>query len=254
VVRIRLDDRIHGGLPWAPAARRAAPAVAPIENFLASSALAAQLVREAKVGKSDFVVEVGAGGGILTAELARRAGRVEAIEVDPVWAERLRECFAASRSVNVIEGDTLRVPFPDEPFRVVANIPFAATTALLRRLLEDPRTSLKRADLVLQWEVARKRAGRPRTALSASWSPWWRFHLGRRLPRTAFRPPPAVDAALLVVERRRDPLLPLEAHAAFADFVRGLFTGTLARELDASQWAALFATYTASEGRRTDRG
>ena len=217
------------------------------QNFLASRTLAAQLVREANVERGDLVVEIGAGSGILTAELARLAGRVLAIEIDPAWAARLRHRFAQRRNVEVIEGDALRVRLPDELFRVVANIPFGATSALLRRLLDDPRTSLTRADLVLQWDVARKRAGRPRTVLSASWTPWWRFRLGRRLPRAAFRPPPAVDAGVLVVERRRDPLLPLEAHEAFEQFVRGLFTGTLARELDARQWAALYATYIGDE-------
>jgi 23S rRNA (adenine-N6)-dimethyltransferase len=218
------------------------------QNFLASSALAEQLVREAKVGRRDLVVEVGAGSGILTAALARRARRVLAIEIDPVWAARLRQRFAAWENVEVIEGDARRVPLPDEPFRVVANIPFGATTALLHALLDKPVTSLERADLVLQWEVARKRAGRPRTALSASWSPWWHFRLGRRLPRTAFRPPPAVDAGVLVVERRREPLLPLEAREPFRDFVRGLFAGTLARDLDARHWSALFAAYATDPG------
>jgi 23S rRNA (adenine-N6)-dimethyltransferase len=197
------------------------------------------------VGPADVVVEIGAGSGVLTAELAKSAARVQAIEVDPVWAARLRSRFAGYRNVELIEGDALRVPLPAEPFRVVASIPFGATTSLLRRLLDDPRTPLERADVVLQWEVARKRAGRPRTALSASWAPWWRFRLGRRLPRTAFRPAPAVDAGVLVVERRREPLLPAEAQEQFAEFVRGLFAGTLARDLDAGQWVSLFAAYAA---------
>jgi 23S rRNA (adenine-N6)-dimethyltransferase len=222
------------------------------QNFLASRGLAAQLVREAEVARRDLVVELGAGRGILTAALARTGARVQAIEVDPIWAAQLRKRFAGSRSVEVVEGDALRVPLPAVPFRVVANVPFAATTAVLRRLLDDPHTALTRADLVLQWEVARKRAGKPRSALSASWSPWWRFRLGRRLPRTAFRPSPAVDAAVLVIERRRDALVPVDAHDAFADFVRGLFTGRLARELNADQWAALFATYS-GETRRKKR-
>ncbi len=66
------------------------------QNFLASRAIAAQLVRQAKVGRGDLVLEIGAGNGILTAELARRARRVFAVEIDPVWAARLRERFAGS--------------------------------------------------------------------------------------------------------------------------------------------------------------
>jgi 23S rRNA (adenine-N6)-dimethyltransferase len=214
------------------------------QNFLASRALATRLVRDAKVGAADLVVEFGAGSGTLTAELARRAERVLAIELDPVWAHRLRERFVANDRVEVIEGDLLRVRLPGEPFRVVASVPFNASTQLLRRLLDDPATPLTRADLILQWEVARKRAGRPRTVLSASWAPWWRFRLSRRLPRTAFRPQPAVDAGVLVVERRPEPSLPPEAAEPFAAFVRAVFAGTLARELDHVRWAALFAAYT----------
>jgi len=56
----------------------------------------AQLVRQAKVGRGDLVLETGAGNGILTAELARRAPRVFAVESDPVWVARLRERFAGS--------------------------------------------------------------------------------------------------------------------------------------------------------------
>jgi len=74
------------------------------QNFLASRTLAAQLVREANVGRGDLVVEIGAGGGILTAELARRAGRVLAIEIDAVWAARLRQRFAQRRNVEVNRG------------------------------------------------------------------------------------------------------------------------------------------------------
>jgi 23S rRNA (adenine-N6)-dimethyltransferase len=220
------------------------------QNFLASRALATQLVRDAKVRPDDLVVEVGAGTGVLTAELARRAKSVRAIELDPVWAQRLRQRFAGNERVEVIEADLLRVQLPAEPFRIVANVPFSTTTRLLHRLLDDPAVPITRADLILQWEVARKRAGRPRTALSASWSPWWRFRLGRRLPRSAFRPQPAVDAGVIVVERRPDPLLPPDAAEPFAAFVQALFAGTLARELDPSQWAALFGAYRAGRTQR----
>ena len=213
------------------------------QNFLASARLAEGLVQQAGVRRSDVVVEIGAGRGVLTAALARRAGRVEAIELDRDWAARLERRFARDPRVRVVVGDALAAPLPAEPFRVVANVPFARTTAILHRLLDDPRRALVRADLVLQWEVARKRAGTPRSLLSAAWAPWWTFRLGSRIPRSAFRPVPAVDAATLVVERRGEPLLPPDAAPAFASFVRGLYTGTLAPGLDAAQWSALFSAY-----------
>jgi 23S rRNA (adenine-N6)-dimethyltransferase len=213
------------------------------QNLLASQALAERLVAAAGVVRGDLVVEIGAGRGVLTAALARRARRVLAIELDPDWAAGLRERFARSPHVQVVEGDALTAALPREPFRVVANLPFARTTALLHRLLDDPSLPLQRADLVLQWEVARKRAGEPRSVVSAAWSPWWSARLGGRLPRTAFRPVPAVDAGVLVVERRPEPLLPPVTADAYAAFVRALFTGELGPQLDAAQWAALYAAY-----------
>ena len=216
------------------------------QNFLASQALAARLVRDAQVCSSDLVLEVGAGTGILTAELEKHARAVLAVELDPTLATRLRRRFVAHPSVTVVEGDALRVELPAEPFRIVGNVPFNASTAILRRLL-DPRNSVARADVVLQWEVARKRAGRPRSALNASWAPWWRFRLGRRIPPSAFRPRPAVAAGVLTAQRRASPLLPAESFDVYGLFVRGLFDGTLVRELDADRWAALFEASSAGE-------
>jgi 16S rRNA A1518/A1519 N6-dimethyltransferase RsmA/KsgA/DIM1 with predicted DNA glycosylase/AP lyase activity len=106
---------------------------------------------------------------------------------------------------------------------------------------------MTRADLILQYEVARKRSDRPRTALSAAWSPWWTFRLGRKIPRTAFRPQPTVDAGVLVIERRPQPLLDTEAANAFATFSQALFAGTLARDLDPNQWMALYRAYVSAD-------
>lgn len=106
--------------------------------------------------------------------------------------------------------------------RVVGSIPFGATTAILRHLLDDaPRSGLSRADLVVQWEVARKRAVvPPSTLLSTAWAPWWCFDVGPRIPASAFRPVPAVDGGVLRVTRRVPPLLPEHLAAAYGAFVR----------------------------------
>jgi 23S rRNA (adenine-N6)-dimethyltransferase len=237
--------------PRARAARR--PGRPRSQHFLRSRSLAAELVRDACVGPGDLVLDLGAGAGRLTAELARVARSVVAVELDPSCASHLRGRWA---NVEVVEGDAARVPLPHEPFRVVANLPFDATTAILRHLLDDPTVPLVRADLIVEWGVAVKRAlPWPSTVNDVLWGAWYTTSLARRLTRRCFDPPPAVDTGVLVVERRAQPLVPeshCESYRRFvaAGFRRPRSAGVRSpRDLDAHQWAALF-----SRSRSSGRG
>ena len=176
------------------------------------------------MGRTDLVLDIGAGEGALAAELARRSERVRAIEIDPALVAHLRKRFAAAANVDVVGGDALRVTLPDEPFRVLANIPFNLTTAIMRRLLDDPGVPLARADLVVELDVARKRAlCTPSTALGVYWGAWYEFALLRRLDATAFSPPPATDAGVLRITRRSEPLVTPADAARYRALVTGAF-------------------------------
>jgi 23S rRNA (adenine-N6)-dimethyltransferase len=190
------------------------------QNFL-NAATADFLIDRADFQPRELVVEVGAGRGAMTAALARRGVRIIAVEPDPVWSAQLRERISKDLHVRVIEGDFLSLALPLEPFRVVGSLPFARTTDMLRRLLDDPDTCMERADVIVQWEVARKRAASPpSTLLSAAWAPWWDIQLGHRIPAREFRPIPRVDAGLLTITRRNPPLLPPSMARSYAHFVR----------------------------------
>jgi 23S rRNA (adenine-N6)-dimethyltransferase len=139
---------------------------------------------------------------------------------------------------------------------VVANLPFHGTNEILRHLHDDPLVPLERADLVVQWGVAVKRAlPWPSTVNSVMWGAWYSLRVARRLPRTAFQPPPSVDAGVLVFERRPDPLVPLELAAGYRRFVaegfrRGRqFVRAEPTQLDPHQWAALFLSRARSASR-----
>ncbi len=190
------------------------------QNFLRSE-FADRLVAQADFRPDDFVLEIGPGTGAFTAALARRRMRVLAVELDPVLAARLRARPELRDWVRVVEGDFVAVPLPERPFRVVGSLPFGRTTDVLRRLLDDPRERLVRADVVVQWEVARKRTAVPPTSLlSAQWAPWWEFTLVCRIPADAFTPVPRVDAGFVSVVRRERPLLPVAMMRPYANFVR----------------------------------
>jgi 23S rRNA (adenine-N6)-dimethyltransferase len=169
------------------------------------------------------VVDVGAGLGSCTFALARRVQQVVAVEVDPVLAGQLRRAVLRRKiaNVTVLTLDALDYRFPNRPFKVFGSLPFGSTTALMRHLFDDPSRRLIQADLVVQWEVARKRSAvPPTTLLSTTWTPWWNFDLDDRIPANAFTPRPAVDAAVLRVTRRTPPLLPIHLAASYGQFVR----------------------------------
>jgi 23S rRNA (adenine-N6)-dimethyltransferase len=239
----------------AHAARRAARRGLD-QHFLRSNRLAAELVRSAGLTRDDLVLEIGAGSGRLTAELADAAAHVLAVEVDPRWAHELR--VRVADNVTVVQANALRLTLPAERFRVVANLPFGQTTAFLRHLLDDPSVPLERADLIVEWGYAIKRAAVwPSTLLGATWGAWWTFRIDRRLAAQCFEPKPSVDAGVLVVARRDPPLVPVSDGRAYSDLVRRGFQGGLRavapprrvrqvarrsapRDLDVHQWAALF--------------
>ncbi len=199
------------------------------QNFLIDRRAIEALVEGSGVGEGDLVLDIGAGNGLITQALIRRGARVVAVEKDPALARRLRATFGPGPGVTVVEDDVLTTKLPAEPFRVVANIPFGITTKILRRLLGEAGT-LTRADVIVQAEVARKRAaGRGArgggTLLNACWEPWFEFGTGVRIPATAFRPRPRVDAAVLIVRRRDQPLLGAASEREYIEFVSRVFTG-----------------------------
>jgi len=205
--------------------------------------VAAELVRDAELRGDELVLDIGAGDGRLTAELARAAARVVAVELDPRLAASLRGRWP---NVEVVEGEAREVELPRKPFRVVANLPFHGTTEILRRLLDDPRVPLARADLVVEWGVAVKRGlPWPSSVNSVVWAAWYSVEVTRRLPRSAFVPQPSVDAGVLVLTRRERSLVPARRAVEYRRFVargfrRGGRRGSLPRDLDAHEWAALF--------------
>jgi 23S rRNA (adenine-N6)-dimethyltransferase len=194
------------------------------QNFLVDPAVIRRFLSSAELSPNELVVEVGAGTGALTLPLAHAGVRVLAIERDPVWARRLGHSLQAAglgRRTQVIAADFRQARLPDEPYRVLANPPFSLTTALLSWLLDDPGRGPWRADLLVQREVARKRAAAPPASLrSAAWAPWWIFDLGDTVDRHAFRPIPRVDAAWLTIRRREPPVLPTWLSPNFAAVLR----------------------------------
>lgn len=187
--------------------------------------VAIQLYLDA-VGSPDVAaVEVGAGDGRLTVELARIVPRLTAVELDPMFAQALRRRTKDLCNVVVLEHDVLAMPQPDQDFVLLGNIPFAITARIVTWALESPH--LQSATLITQREYARKRTGdygRWSRTTVRTW-PWWDWRLGPRIGRDSFRPRPSVDAAVLHLIRRPQPLLPASSRERWERVVETGFTG-----------------------------
>lgn len=194
------------------------------QNFLVDDDVIARRLAGLDLRSGEVVVDVGAGTGAVAIPLARAGANVVAIERDRRCVAELQrrvEHAGVGARVRIRRADLREARWPQPPYRVVASPPYALTTSLLARLLDDPPRGPERADLLLQWEVARKRAAQPPTTLrSAAWAPWWRFELGERVSRRAFRPVPATDSAWLTIIRRDPPILPEDLAAGFHEALR----------------------------------
>lgn len=198
------------------------------QNFLVEPAALIRILEAADLKPDDAVLEVGPGLGVLTGELLRRAGRVVAVEIDRRLCAWLRERFAHLPHFTLVENDILRVPPGDlmgsTPYLVVANLPYAITSAALRHLLEaQPQPA--RLVVMVQWEVARRLVAAPpeMSLLALSVQYYARPEIVARVPAGCFYPTPQVDSAVVRLEVYAQPRLsvPAEAffrlvHAAFA--------------------------------------
>ena len=156
---------------------------------------AARVVADAEVRPGELVLDIGAGEGAFIRPLIAAGARVVAVEPHPRRAAALRRWFADA-DVTVLECEAASLRLPGRPFRVVASPPYAISSPLLRMLLA-PGTRLAAADLVLQRAVVRRYC-----AAGAAGDRRFELRAGRPVPRRAFRPPPQVDSAVLVVRRR----------------------------------------------------
>lgn len=158
------------------------------QHFLRSD-VARRFVAHAGIGAGDLVFDLGAGTGTLTVLLAVRADRVVAVERDPKLARRLARRVDGFDNVSVHVREIAAIHLPHRPFRVVANLPFSGSNAVVRRLL-DSRLALLGADLIVELGVARAWARR---------SP--RCEVVCRLAPDAFVPAPGCEAAVLRIRR-----------------------------------------------------
>jgi 16S rRNA (adenine1518-N6/adenine1519-N6)-dimethyltransferase len=194
------------------------PSKALGQNFLIDGNILDILEREADIRSTETVVEIGPGLGALTHRLTERAARVIAIEKDGRLAAFIRRQYPV---VEVIHGDACDVELPACD-KVVANLPYSISTAILERFVEGPHPP-RRLVLTLQKEVGWRLAATPRhkdySALTILTQLRYHVTIAHLVSPRCFFPAPHVDSAIVALDRR-DPRVALEPGAPFQHLVR----------------------------------
>ncbi|HEX6270147.1 MAG TPA: 23S ribosomal RNA methyltransferase Erm [Anaerolineales bacterium] len=201
-------------------AKKPTQQIALAQNFLKSSRLARLLLALTSITLFDTVYEIGPGRGTITAELARVARKVIAIEKDPLLVKRLCDRFQDVDNVQIIKGDFLLCRVADAEYKIFANIPYNITADIVRRILHVPPIPSE-AYLIMQKEAAEKFSGSPKeTQFSILAKPSFDIQIVRKLRRTDFKPAPNVDSVLLHIRKRSAPLIRGEDISLYRRFVR----------------------------------
>ncbi len=199
------------------------------QNFLKDPHYLKKIVDAANIGPADQVLEIGPGLGHLTRELAARAGRLLAIELDERLIERLRSDFAGASNVTIVHGDALEYPFEtlEGRWKVVANLPYYISTPIIQRLIRF-REKFTTLTLMLQKEVAERVAAPPGGKEYGYLSVLVQFYTAPRVeftvPAGAFTPAPEVDSAVMTLRVRERPAAPVRDEDFLIVVVKAAFS------------------------------
>jgi len=192
------------------------------QNFLIDRSVLQRIIEAAEINAGDQVLELGAGTGVLTRELARHARRVVAVELERDMLSLLAETTRNCANVELIERNLLYVDpaeiFGTEAYKLVANLPYYITAPTFRHFLESanpPRLLV----VMVQYEVAQRIVAAPGdlSLLGVSVQFYGKPDIIAHVPARAFYPAPKVDSAILRVDLKDE--VPL-AHRQRDSFFR----------------------------------
>lgn len=197
------------------------------QHFLVDQGALNRIVAAAELTAGQRVLEIGAGPGTLTRALLNAGACVTAVELDRALLRVLEQELGQHPRLRIVSGDILSLEAGElmdgEPYAVVANLPYAITSAVLRHLLEASLPP-QRMVLMVQREVAERivaRDGRM-SLLAVSVHFYGQPRLVMRLKPAAFYPPPQVESAVIRIDLRPPPL-PLQQREDFFRLVRAGF-------------------------------
>jgi 16S rRNA (adenine1518-N6/adenine1519-N6)-dimethyltransferase len=179
------------------------------QNFLTDPGIVARIADAAGVRAGDLVVEIGPGMGILTRELLSRDAEVIGVELDRDLAAFLREDIVEGDRFQVVERDARYVEIPEitggRDYEVVANLPYSVATVIIRHFMESTSPP-RQMTVMVQKEVAERMTAQPgsMSLLGLATHLYAEAEIAFIVPPDVFLPPPKVDSAVVVLQRRAE--------------------------------------------------
>jgi len=210
------------------------------QHFLIDEEVLKLVISAAELTPADVIVEIGAGLGVLTRELARQAGWVVTVELDSKLAALLKQKLASLNNVTIVNEDILKVdpaallhevevrfPPAKNSYKVVANLPYYITSPVLRHFLEAP-VKPQLMVVMVQKEVAEAIVAEPgrMSVLSVSVQFYGKPKIISYVPARCFYPPPEVDSAILRVAPYPQPAVAVTDETSFFGLVRAGFSAS----------------------------
>ena len=204
------------------------------QNFLSSQSVLEEIADAAEI-ENEGVIEIGPGFGVLTNELAKRAEKVLALEIDERLIPILRDTLSEYDNVKVINKDVLKTDiaelikseFGDKRVSVAANLPYYITTPIITSLIEN-RLPLKNLVVMIQKEVADRITAQPGTkdygAISVLCQFYTKPELICNVGAELFVPPPKVDSAVVKMAFRDEPAVEVKDEKMFFRTVKAAFS------------------------------
>ena len=205
------------------------------QNFLIDVNTLSNIVEHAGVTAESGAIEIGPGIGALTEQLARKADRVLAFEIDQRLLPILDDTLSDYDNVRIVHQDILKANVPEviqeyfhegQPVHVVANLPYYITTPIIMNLLMA-RLPIDSITVMIQKEVAERIAAEPNNksygSLSIAIQYYTEAEVVMDVPKTVFMPQPNVGSSVLRLKMREEPLVQVENEPFFFDMVRASF-------------------------------
>ncbi|UAL47488.1 16S rRNA (adenine(1518)-N(6)/adenine(1519)-N(6))-dimethyltransferase RsmA [Sutcliffiella horikoshii] len=205
------------------------------QNFLIDTNILRNIVEYGEVSEKTAAIEIGPGIGALTEQIAKRAGKVFAFEIDQRLLPILEDTLSPYDNVTVIHKDILKADVTEligeelkayEEVRVIANLPYYVTTPIIMKLLQEG-LPLKSITVMLQKEVAERMAAKPGTkeygSLSIAVQYFTQAETVMIVPKTVFVPQPNVDSAVIRLVVREEPPVRVKDEDFFFEVVRASF-------------------------------